>query len=115
MIKKLRVKNFKIHKDTEISFASFLAVLTGENNSGKTSLLEAVMIFKECYQNTLRKIQRGNNSNAKAGHLAIGQFDFKSSEFVPYFSSVRSENYYELFYQDTNSFELEANFELDNT
>lgn len=115
MIKRLRVKNFKIHKDTEIRFESFLGILTGENNSGKTSLLEAVMILKECYDQTLRKIQRSTNTHAKAGHLAIGQFDFKPSEFVPYFASVRSENYYELFYQGASSFELEADFQLGNT
>ena len=115
MIKRLRVKNFKIHKDTEIVFESWLAILTGENNSGKTSLLEAVMILKECYEQTLRKIQRNNNTHVKAGHLAIGQFDFKPNEFVPYFASVRSENYYELFYQGEKSFELEVDFELENT
>jgi len=26
-----------------------MSILTGENNSGKTSLLEAFIIFQECY------------------------------------------------------------------
>ena len=115
MIKRLRVKNFKIHKNTEIIFESFLVILTGENNSGKTSLLEALMIFKECYDQNLRQIQRKTSKNVQSGVLSVGQFDFKASEFVPYFAAVRSENYYELFYQGTKSFELEAEFEIDNT
>ena len=112
MIKRLKVTNFKIHKETEIFLGSPLAILTGENNSGKTSLLEALMIFSECYQHSLRKIQRTTNKKAQAGDLLVGQYDFLSSVFIPYFSSVRSENYYELFFQGSDSFELEADFEI---
>lgn len=110
MIKRLKVKNFKIHKETEIFFQSPLAMLTGENNSGKTSLLEALMIFSECYQNSLRQIQRSSNKHARKGDLSVGQFDFLKSVFIPYFASVRSENYYELFFQGASSFVLEADF-----
>lgn len=111
MIKRLRVKNFKIHKETEIFFQSPLSILTGENNSGKTSLLEALLIFSECYKTSLRKIQRASSKHVKSGRLAVGQFDFLDSVFIPYFASVRSENYYELFFQGANSFELEADFD----
>jgi AAA15 family ATPase/GTPase len=111
MIKRLKVKNFKIHKETEIFFQSPLSILTGENNSGKTSLLEALMIFSECYTTSLRKIQRTNSKHVREGRLAVGQFDFLDSVFISYFASVRSENYYELFFQDANSFEIEAEFE----
>ncbi|MEI7842801.1 MAG: AAA family ATPase [Gallionellaceae bacterium] len=111
MIKKITVKNFKIHKLTEIHFSEQLSILTGENNSGKTSLLEAVMIFWECYKVTLRKIQRPTNSHVKSGKLKVGQFDF-SGIFIPYFLSVRSENYFELFYQGAESFNLSAEFEI---
>lgn len=110
MIKRLKVRNFKIHKETEVFFQSPLAMLTGENNSGKTSLLEALMIFSECYQNSLRQIQRSSNKHIQNGHLIVGQFDFMSPVFIPYFASVRSENYYELFFQNANSFTLEADF-----
>lgn len=111
MIKRLKVKNFKIHKETEIFFQSPLSILTGENNSGKTSLLEALMIFSECYKTSLRKIQRATSKHVKQGRLAVGQFDFLDSVFIPYFASVRSENYYELFFQNASSFEIEADFE----
>lgn len=113
MITRLKVKNFKIHKETEIFFDSALSILTGENNSGKTSLLESLMIFVECYQNSLRKIQRTNNKKIKAGQLQVGQYDF-ASQFIPFFSSVRSENYYELFYQESKTFELIADFRVND-
>jgi predicted ATPase len=45
MIKKVRVKNFKIHKDCEFDFAP-LTVLTGINSSGKSSLISAVLLHQ---------------------------------------------------------------------
>lgn len=69
------------------------------------------MIFSECYKTSLRKIQRTTSKHVKQGRLAVGQFDFLDSVFIPYFASVRSENYYELFFQNASSFEIEAEFE----
>ncbi|NDV26158.1 AAA family ATPase [Desulfovibrio sp. JC010] len=42
MIKKILLKNFLAHKETEIELGSGLTVLTGPNNSGKSSIVEAL-------------------------------------------------------------------------
>jgi exonuclease SbcC len=65
MIKKITLKNFKIYQDSEIHFKEMMSILTGENNSGKTSLLEAFLIFQECYKHTLHKIVRKTSSKVK--------------------------------------------------
>jgi len=113
MIKKINLKNFKIHKNSEIEFEQMLSILTGENNGGKTSLLESMLIFQECYKNTLHKIARANSSKVKNQILQIGHFDFQE-RYINSFESVRSENYYELFYKDSSEFFIEIVFEIDN-
>lgn len=44
MITKLRVQNFRSHRDLVIDFGSQLNIITGPNGSGKTSLVEAIYI-----------------------------------------------------------------------
>ena len=44
MITKLRVQNFRSHRDLVIDFGSQLNIITGLNGSGKTSLVEAIYI-----------------------------------------------------------------------
>lgn len=44
MIKKLIVKNFKILKDAQINFNDTFNILVGQNESGKTTVLEAIGI-----------------------------------------------------------------------
>jgi AAA15 family ATPase/GTPase len=90
-----------------------MSIMTGENNSGKTSLLEAFLIFQECYNHTLHKIVRKTSSKVKKKILSVGDYDFQS-QFITQFNSVRSENYYELFYQNTDSFEIGLNINIDD-
>jgi len=47
MIKKMVVKKFRSLKDVEISFEDDITVLIGENDSGKTSIVEALKIMFE--------------------------------------------------------------------
>ncbi len=42
MLKKLQLKNFRIHKDTEIEFSGGLNLIVGGNGQGKTSVIEAI-------------------------------------------------------------------------
>lgn len=112
MISRLLVQNFKIHQQTEVCFNDGLSILTGENNSGKTSLLEAVLIFSECYHHALHKIQRASSRYVKSNLLKVGQYQLDGL-FIPYFSSVRSENYFELFFKGKASFSIEADFVCD--
>ncbi|NUN09561.1 MAG: DNA replication/repair protein RecF [Ignavibacteriaceae bacterium] len=42
VLKKLQLKNFRIHADTEISFSDGLNLIVGGNGQGKTSIIEAI-------------------------------------------------------------------------
>lgn len=44
MITRLKVQNFRTHKNLEFSFQPGLTIITGPNGSGKTSLVEAIYI-----------------------------------------------------------------------
>ena len=44
-IEKITLINFRNHKNTHISDLKTFIVLTGENGSGKTNLLEAISLF----------------------------------------------------------------------
>ncbi len=44
-IKKLYVKNYRILKDTLIEFSDKVNIFVGENDSGKSTILEALSII----------------------------------------------------------------------
>ncbi len=46
MLKKIRLKNFKLHEDTSIE-ASRITVFIGPNNSGKSSIFQALLALKQ--------------------------------------------------------------------
>ena len=48
MISRLKINNFKSHKDTEISLGN-LTVLTGVNGCGKTSLIQALLLLRQSF------------------------------------------------------------------
>jgi len=48
MLKKLKINNFKIHRSTEINLGC-LNVLTGENSSGKSSVIQALLLMRQTY------------------------------------------------------------------
>jgi len=50
-IKKFKITNFKSFQNTEIYFNSDVNILTGPNNSGKTTILEALAFWHECFIN----------------------------------------------------------------
>jgi predicted ATPase len=50
MIKKVEINNFKSHKDTKLDFSN-LTVLCGANSSGKSSVIQALLLLRESYFN----------------------------------------------------------------
>jgi len=111
VIRQIKLINFKVHRNSTINFDQHLTIVTGENNSGKSSLLEGLLIFEECYRFTKHTIKKNTSGNVKKGLLQVGDFDFQS-RFVSCFESVRSNDYSEVFYKDSNQIEIEINFEL---
>ncbi|MDR0957219.1 MAG: DNA replication and repair protein RecF [Candidatus Nomurabacteria bacterium] len=69
MIKKLRIQNFRKHSDFVLDFSDDFAVITGENGSGKTSIIEAIYIalngksWRSNFQEILRDDKSGEIAN----------------------------------------------------
>lgn len=49
-IKKIFIKNFKTYEKLEININSSFNMIIGENNVGKTTLFEALILWKKCYE-----------------------------------------------------------------
>lgn len=112
-IKILKIKNFKAIKECEISLNSKLNVFTGVNNSGKTTILEALAIWTEIFYKLLSKAGRGSKkTNAKLG-------DYKFSNKVNYFdytefSSIRIVSYSEIFHNLNEKGSIEISLVLES-
>lgn len=113
MITKIELINFKVHKHSIINFDKNLSIITGENNTGKTSLLEAFLIFEECYNFTKSQIKSSKSTYVKNGILKINNFVF-NDRFLSHFKSVRSRDYREIFYQDKNTISIKMDFHIEN-
>ncbi len=49
MIEKIRIVNFKSHKDTRLDLQN-LTVLCGQNGVGKSSLIQSLLLLRQTYQ-----------------------------------------------------------------
>lgn len=54
MIKNIKIHNFKCFSDIEINFNK-LTVLTGVNGSGKSSVIQSLLLYKIGLKNSLEK------------------------------------------------------------
>lgn len=111
MIKRIELKNFKVHKHSIIDFNQNLSIVTGENNTGKTSLLEAFLIFEECYNFTKGQIKSSKSDYVKRGILNVNDYVFVI-DFLSQFKSVRSKDYHEVFYQNSKKITISIVFKL---
>ena len=57
-LSKIRIQNFKVFEDVTIMFNSDLNVLTGANNSGKSSVLEAISLWNSCFYRLIHRVDR---------------------------------------------------------
>ncbi len=107
-IKSFKIKNFKSFKDVTIHFNNDLNILTGANNSGKTTVLEAISLWHECFSKLISKA-KGSEKNYKKGDWILGP---TSNKYFPFdqINSVRSPFFEDIFYQriKTNNISLSA-------
>lgn len=98
-ISKFHIKNFKCFKDVTLHFNAEMNVLTGVNNAGKTTLLEALALWHECFVKLLVKTQR-NETKTKTR-----RGDFRLGTSQPYYlsyqelRSVRSPSFEDIFFR----------------
>ncbi len=112
-INKFVIKNFKSFKELTINFNQDINIFTGTNNSGKTTLLEAISLWRECFDKRIGKAKR-NGKNYKKDDYILGTARVRDKYF-PFdrISSVRSPNFEDIFYnrESINGIELCAELE----
>lgn len=97
-IKKIHIDNFKTYRKFELSAQKDVNVLTGTNNSGKTTILEALSLWYECFRFLLKKVERGvENLNLRQGDYRLG---YKNQNYIDYrgITAVRTSGYNDIFY-----------------
>lgn len=54
-ISRLIIKNFKSYENVEINLADKVNLIIGENNIGKTTIFEAILLWGKCYEHNIQK------------------------------------------------------------
>lgn len=106
-IKKIFVDNFKAYRKCAFEVNSDLNVFTGTNNAGKTTILEAISLWYECFGFLITKANRGvTNLNLRRGDYRLGN---KAQNYVDYreVSSVRSYRFEDIFFDNKTSEEID--------
>ena len=90
-----QIENFKSIEQTKIYLNPNISVLTGVNNSGKTTIIEAIALWVECFEKLLNQARRSVKSKYDANDYVFGSaskyFDFSD------INSVRSPNLEDIF------------------
>ena len=105
MIEKINIQNFKSIKNLEVQCNHGFNVIIGENNIGKTSIFEAIHLWKICYDANIQK------SNKDLFYSAPKNITFADNEFLRVFEDkdlINSE-----LYRSTKDIIIEITFNLD--
>lgn len=96
-LKKLQVKNFKSFQDISIEFNKEVNIFTGVNNAGKTTMLEALALWHECFSKLIQEAKK-STKNYKKGDYVLGN---TLNKYFPYdqINSVRAPNFEDIFYR----------------
>jgi len=92
-IREFKIQGFKSFASAHFHFNSDLNVLTGANNSGKTTVLEAIALWTECFRKRLWVIGKTDNKRK----LKPGQYRLDTEAYLD-IDSVRSPNFGDIFH-----------------
>ncbi len=96
-IAEFQIQNFKSFKNISIYFNDRVNILTGVNNVGKSTVLEAIALWQECYTNLLQQAGKATKGMYKQGDFTFGA---EIGSYVSYndIVSVRSPFYEDIFH-----------------
>lgn len=95
-IKLLRIRNFKSIEDIEVHLDKQFSILTGVNNCGKTTILEALSLWVECFEKLLNIAQRSVPGKFSKGDYILGPTYNKYFNFDE-INSVRCPDFEDIF------------------
>ena len=93
------IDNFKTLRKVKIHLNNELNVFTGTNNAGKTTVLEALALWNECFRALITKAQKADSKNdIRKGDFRLGK---KNNNYIDHRSitSVRTSRYEDIFYE----------------
>ncbi|WP_265433541.1 ATP-dependent nuclease [Aeromonas salmonicida] len=102
-VSQIYINNFKAYRNTVFHANESLNVITGTNNSGKTTILEAIALWHECFSLLLMKAKKSTaGTNIRQGDYRLGK---KAQNYFDYraIHSVRSYRFNDIFYELTIS------------
>lgn len=110
-IEKFQIQNFKSFQDITIHLNRDVNILTGRNNAGKTTVLEALSLWYECFQKLLTQAKR-SQKNYRKDDWVLGPTSNRYFAFDQ-INSVRSPNFEDIFHdcQRKNKIKLGLTFE----
>jgi len=98
-IKTFNIRNFKSFKNITIHFNSDINILTGKNNTGKTTVLEALALWHECFGKLIKKIERTNDKYQNKNNKWTLIDDNNSTFTLQEINSLRMASVADFFYQ----------------
>lgn len=111
-IKEFYIANFKAFKSVHIIFNPDLNIFTGMNNSGKTTVLEALALWHESFSKLIMQAKRSTR-NYKNGQWVLGNTLVKYFPFEQ-INSVRCPNFEDLFHQRDRRLHIELTAVIEN-
>lgn len=100
-IKLLKIKDFKSIHSLEVHLDRKFSILTGVNNSGKTTILEALALWSECFEKLLHVAMRSVTGKYHKGDYILGPINNKYFNFDE-INSVRCPDFEDIF-RDRNA------------
>lgn len=95
-IERFQIQSFKCFEDMSLHLDPHVNVLTGVNNSGKTTVLEALALWTECFQHLLTSAGKASAQlGLRAGDLRFFGSDYREQRSL---RTVRSHGESDLFY-----------------
>ena len=77
VISKIMLKDFKSYKDTvEIKFGGRFNVIIGENNIGKSTIFEALLLWEKCYNESLTSNKKNFYSQSVPLYISFDELYF---------------------------------------
>ncbi len=95
-LKSFKIENFKSIQNMEIFFNENLSVLTGTNNCGKTTIIEAVALWVECFEKLISQAKKTVKGRYSTGDYILGPSTNRYFEFGE-INSVRAPHFEDIF------------------
>jgi AAA15 family ATPase/GTPase len=97
-IKRLEIKQFKAFESVSFDFHPRINVFTGVNNAGKTTALEAIALWHECFRALIRPAGKSVKGKYIKGDYILGT---SNPTYISYhdITSVRSPGYKDIFHK----------------